>query len=383
MQLVLPTTLRKRDKVTDENLSPLAHGSFVEERLKSWLKALAVAVQQKFDLSQATIPPFEKFALWFGIGASAVFVSAVVNVAITKYFFFPTIQKQISKSGKDLAQGSDPGNSSAQLDPGGSKPALVMVIDRPKAEQFNQILKRNLFNSEQKEEVVKDSSVQSICTPIKSDLPLKFTGVIFGGTKETSLVLLESISTKQADTFIVNDIVPGEAKIVDIQRDKVFFFRGSAGCPEYLDLQQPEAIKKRVPNLARSHSSGSSSNSNKAYEFSEAGFARSRDGSITADRRWVDKALTGDFAKTLQDAKASPNLVNGEVKGFVLTRIRPDSVYEKMGFQDGDVVEQINGIDLNDAARAIQTLNSLKNENAIELNVKRNGVTVPLKIQVK
>ena len=44
---------------------------------------------------------------------------------------------------------------------------------------------------------------------------------------------------------------------------------------------------------------------------------------------------------------------------------------------------KVFGIDLNDAGRAIQTLNSLKNENSIELNVKRNGVAVPLKIQVK
>jgi general secretion pathway protein C len=134
---------------------------------------------------------------------------------------------------------------------------------------------------------------------------------------------------------------------------------------------------------SRSPSSAPQAGAAGAYEFTESGFARGREGNIVADRRWVDKALTTDFAKTLQDAKASPNLVNGEVKGFVLTRIRPDSVYEKMGFQDGDVVEQINGIDLNDAARAIQTLNSLKNENAIELMVKRNGVAMPLKIQVK
>lgn len=292
-------------------------------------------------------------------------LSAAANIFITKYILFPQL-KQI-KQAKDSFSG----------------PTLVFVVERPKSDDFNGILKRNLFNSEQKEEVVKDANLQAVCSAVKSDLPLKFTGVIFGGTNDTSLVLLESSATKQSDTFVLNDFVPGEAKIVDIQRDRVLFVRGNTGCPEFLELQQPEVAKKRVPNLARSRSAKSQGAGGAAYDFTESGFARERDGNIVADRRWVDKALTSDFAKTLQDAKASPNLVNGEVKGFILTRIRPDSVYEKMGFQDGDVVEQINGIDLNDAARAIQTLNALKNENAIELMVKRNGVAVPLKIQVK
>jgi type II secretion system protein C len=337
----------------------------VEQRINSWLKNLTSVVQQKFDLSQATFPPFVVIAKWSIVAVGALVLSAAANVFFTKYVLFPQLKH--NKLAKDEFSG----------------PALVMVVERPKSEDFKEILKRNLFNSEQKEEIVKDSTLQAVCSAVKSDLPLKFTGVIFGGTKETSLVLLESSATKQADTFVLNDFVPGEAKIVDIQRDKVLFVRGSTGCPEFLELQQPEVAKKRVPNLARSRSGAPQAGGGSAYDFTESGFARGRDGNIVADRRWVDKALTSDFAKTLQDAKASPNLVNGEVKGFVLTRIRPDSVYEKMGFQDGDVVEQINGIDLNDAARAIQTLNSLKNENAIELMVKRNGVAVPLKIQVK
>lgn len=341
----------------------------MEQRIRAWTKSFLTSLQQKLDVTNANIPPFSAFAKWFAIGAAGVVASATVNVVVAKYLLFPQI-KAIKRSTDDSASGG---------------PALVTVMERPKADDFKAIVRRNLFNSDQVEETVKDASAsKSQCAPIKSDLQLKFTGVIYGGTKETSLVLLESTATKQADTFIYNDVVTGEAKIVDIQRDKVFFVRGDSACLEYLELQQPEPIKKRVPGVARSHSSGGAGSAGSGnFEFSESGFTRSKDGNITADRRWVDKALTSDFAKTLQDAKASPNLVNGEVKGFVLTRIRPDSVYEKMGFQDGDVVETINGIDLNDAARAIQTLNSLKQENSIELSVKRNGVTMPLKIQVK
>ena len=60
-----------------------------------------------------------------------------------------------------------------------------------------------------------------------------------------------------------------------------------------------------------------------------------------------------------------------------------DSVYEKMGMKDGDVIEAINGIDLNDAARAIQTLNAMRNEGKIEIRMKRDGQTSNLDVQVK
>jgi type II secretion system protein C len=346
----------------------------LEEKLKELTKRFLASVQQKFDLTNATIPPFASFAKWFGVGAAALVLSAAANALVVKYVFFPSIKIAAPKPSGENA----------------SVPALITAFERPKADDFKEIVRRNIFNSEQIEVVTKETGVVTQCNPVKSDLSLKFTGVIFGGTKETSLVLLELTSSKQADTFIFNENVNYpqasiDAKINDITRDKVYLLRNGAACSEYLELQQPEVVKKRVPGVARSQSGGANlaSKSTDPEEYCESGFCRRKGGDIQADRRWVDRALSTDFAKTLQDAKASPNLVNGEVKGFVLTRIRPDSVYEKMGFQDGDVVETINGIDLNDAARAIQTLNSLRQENSIELSVKRNGVNMPLKIQVK
>lgn len=93
--------------------------------------------------------------------------------------------------------------------------------------------------------------------------------------------------------------------------------------------------------------------------------------------------LTSSFAKNLRDAKVSPNLVQGEVKGYVLTQIQPGSVYEKMGFQEGDVIEQVNGKALQDSEGAIQTLNSLKNENTIDVVMDRKGVKTPFKIRLR
>ena len=234
-----------------------------------------------------------------------------------------------------------------------------------------------MFNSEGQ---AADEKKDSGCEIRKSDLPLKFTGVIFGGRADASIVVLESSANKQSDTFFLGEVVPGDAKIVDIERDKVYFERNN--CKEFLELDQPPLPKKRVAGERKRPVSPLPGAVGGENSYKEDGFERSGV-TVAATRQWVEKAITVDFAKTLQDAKASPNQVNGEVRGFVLTRIRPDSIYEKMGMQDGDIIEAINGIELNDAARAIQTLNAMRNENGLEIRMKRNGQSSNLNVQVK
>ena len=91
------------------------------------------------------------------------------------------------------------------------------------------------------------------------------------------------------------------------------------------------------------------------------------------------------MTKVLQDAKARPNMVNGVLKGFELTRIREDSIYEKAGFQNGDIVEEINGIPLKDAASSIRLLQQLKakNVNDIEVRLNRGGSIMDMVISIQ
>lgn len=311
---------------------------------------------QKLDLSNFTIPTAEKMAPWFVSGLSG-FVAASAVGLVAAHQFMPSVK---AFRASDL----------------GPQDPTVFVSDRPTEGEFKTILSRNIFNSEGG--TVEDKK-DSGCDVKKSELPLKFTGVIFGGRPEASIVVLESTTTKQADTFLLGEAVPGDATIADITRDKVFFERNN--CREFLDLEQPELPKKRVAGEKRRTAKPSAAAAGENV-FREEGFERNGN-VIAADRRWMEKAITVDLSKTLQDAKASPNTVNGEVKGFVLTRIRPDSVYEKMGLQDGDVICAINGIELNDAARAIQTLNAMRNESRLEVCVMRNGQRSNLDVQVK
>jgi general secretion pathway protein C len=317
------------------------------------------AKQGKLEVGDLAFPSVEQSLPWIAAFLGGFLLAAVVGWGAA-FQLMPQARR-----GKIPA--------SAQADA-----ANVELPIHPDMSQFEMITRRNLFDSSG---VGASDQKSDVCAPTKSGLPLRLKGVIFGGTSETSLVLLESQSTREVDSFILGETVPGNAKISEITKDRVYLVQGP--CPEYLDVDQPEQFKPRIADLSkRTQNAVAAGDSSKTADFSEDGFERRGD-TVNVDKQWIEKTVTVDFAKTLQDAKATPNMVGGQVKGFLMTQIRSDSVYEKLGIQNGDVVRSINGIELNDAARAIQTLQAMRTETQLELTFEREGKTVTRKIHVK
>lgn len=235
------------------------------------------------------------------------------------------------------------------------------------------ILKRNLFNIEGTLPDATDT-VESACgaESKKSSLAFKVTGIIFGGNSKSSIALIQSTSDSKDSVYKLGDTIVGNTKITDITSNRVYI--ASQSCPEYFELTYPE-----IPKSTRS-TKNKNGRSNVAY--SEAGFERI-DNTTNVTKQWVNDVLTNKLSTTLEEARAVPFLVGGQVKGFSLSQIVPNSVYEKLGLKNGDVVSSINGIDLNDAARAIQTLNSLRNETKIDIEILRDGQPVNLKVNIQ
>lgn len=248
------------------------------------------------------------------------------------------------------------------------------------------ILDRNLFNSEGKlGDMVEESSPSRIPTGalVKSDLPLDLKGVIFAGDPFNGLAMIENTQNKRMKSYIVGDIVVENAKLVEIYESRVILERN--GGREYIEQKPFELTRSR----RRAQPGGSAAGIGRIASrpppdaYKEVGF----------ERQGTDIRLTEEFkrnllapdnmAQVLQDAKAEPNMVNGELKGFRLTRIREGSIYEKAGFQNDDVVEEINGIPLRDAAGAIRLLQQLRDAKEIEVRVLRGGVTQDMTISIQ
>ena len=94
--------------------------------------------------------------------------------------------------------------------------------------------------------------------------------------------------------------------------------------------------------------------------------------------------LTGQqLSRVLVQAAALPYYEDGQLSGFKLMAIDAGSIYDKVGFKDGDIVTSVNGQRLSDVGRTIQLLHSLKGANMAQVTYRRGGADRSLTLEVQ
>ena len=312
---------------------------------------------------------------WKGllVAASVGFLCATVATVVCNHLIFPDTEKALRAAGQKRHSGGDIGKEKLSLD---------------KAD-YQLIIGRNIFNKEGKtgeeEEVTEEAEEEKYTgsDAVKTSLPLKLMGTIFGGDPFSGIALIQDSSKNSLNSFFVGDMLQADAKVIEIHREKIIIQRGERR--EYLELEKKElATGRRV----RKQKSGpvqkvpAYATDAPPESYKEEGFERAGS-NIVMSSDFRQKLLTVDFAKILQDAKAEPHLVNGELSGFKLTRIRQDSIYQKSGLQNGGAVKEINGVSLIDTAQAIKLLNSLRGENELEVRLERSGSIQTINLQIR
>ncbi|MBC7530028.1 MAG: hypothetical protein H7318_00510 [Oligoflexus sp.] len=250
------------------------------------------------------------------------------------------------------------------------------------------ILERNIFNSGGKvgDSIDGPAKAKASDKVLRTDLPLTLSGVIFSGDPFNGLAMIEVGSNKKVTSYMIGDKIQDDAVLYQVWDDRIIIERG--GGREYLELKKFEIVSSRLKKPSsvtpiKGDKLDALATKAPGTDFKEDGFERKAN-SIQLTEEYKRNLLSPDnLTKVLQDAKAEPNVVGGQLQGFRLTRIRENSVYEKAGFQNGDIIEEINGIPLRDAGGAIRLLNQLRNEKEIEVRLNRSGAVSNMAIQVK
>lgn len=92
-------------------------------------------------------------------------------------------------------------------------------------------------------------------------------------------------------------------------------------------------------------------------------------------KKEIDNALT-NLSDLATKARIVPSFKNGVPNGFKLFSIVPDSLYAKIGVQNGDVIRRINGYEMNSPDKALEIYQKLRDANRIEIEVERRGDTI-------
>ncbi len=217
------------------------------------------------------------------------------------------------------------------------------------------IVDRNLFNTKGTPVAVSPKTV-NVEGLQQTSLNLKLWGTVTGEKEETFAVIEES-GTRQQNLFRVGDTVQ-EAMVKLILREKVVL--NVKGKDEILELEKAVASKGRTFR--------SPSQSAAASRIRQP--ARTR--RITIRRSQIDSALQ-DVNKLISEVNIKPHFQDGQPDGLMLSRIRPNSIFMRMGLRNGDIITGVNGNNIQSVQDVIGFYENLKTAERLNLQMKRGG----------
>jgi len=249
------------------------------------------------------------------------------------------------------------------------------------------ILRRNVFNSSlgdlsetpiaMPELPLEDLPPEDVETPCKGSLRLIGT-VVIPGELERSLAAIVG-SDQKAGLHRGGADVEGW-KIRAIHSDGVvlqssaglcrlamFEVDGAASAP----LQQKPALGRAQ---SRRNAAGPQSDRNAGLsdEEMEEGIERINDSNFNLSRSLLNKVLD-NAGKLIGIAAVRPKIENGQSVGMEMGGVRPDTLLTKIGLQNGDVLESVNGQSLSSPDAALGAYTTLRTADKFNLSIRRGG----------
>jgi general secretion pathway protein C len=109
----------------------------------------------------------------------------------------------------------------------------------------------------------------------------------------------------------------------------------------------------------------------------DAAISKVSDTQYTVKRAFVDKLL-GNQAELMRAARIVPHEENGQVVGVKLYGIRRNSLLGKLGIQNGDLLKNINGMNMGSPDSALEAYSKLRSATDLNVAVTRRGQDMSL-----
>ncbi len=210
--------------------------------------------------------------------------------------------------------------------------------------------------------------------PVRSSLRVKLLGTLLAGLPEYSVASIQDVVTLKSQTYMVGDTVQ-TAEILEIERARVIVLHNNRR--EYIDGTPGDGsavayAPPPMPVVPAVRAAGGDAPPSVALGTTIKPIGENE---YEIPRAEIDKTLS-NLNDVAMQARIVPAFKDGVAQGFKLFSIRPDSIYTKIGIQNGDVIKRINGYDLNSPEKALEIYSKLKEASRIDIEVERNGAAV-------
>lgn len=265
------------------------------------------------------------------------------------------------------------------------------------------VVERNLFGSK--------PGSNSLAAPLPEDLeleetslPIKLLGTVAAADPSVSTAAVSDTTTRKHQILRVGDFLEGrdDVRVSAIERKRIVLQHGLRMEELVLDEEElrapaPRAETKRRPNRRRRTAVGrpgdrsrarrsaerledrvrelesdlSGRNTGLAAQIGALAQAADADGS----RNSGDAASRSAAADIFSQARMLPMYENGQVSGLEFSAIEANSVFEKAGLQNGDIVTEVNGVAINSVAATSRVLTEFGTAKDYNITVRGpNGV---------
>ena len=201
--------------------------------------------------------------------------------------------------------------------------------------------------------------------PVKTSLRAMLIGTIVAVPTDFSLAVIQNDEIKETSVYGIGDRLMNVAVVLSIDRGRVVVMNESEHRREYLD-DTPGTGLVNLATTAMPPPGG---------PLNPGGIKELAPNNYKVPRSELDNAIA-NMSDLATKARIVPSFKNGVANGFKLFSIVPDSLYAKIGIQNGDVVRRINGYDINSPEKALEIYQKLQTANHVDVEVERRGETV-------
>jgi general secretion pathway protein C len=250
---------------------------------------------------------------------------------------------------------------------GDGLPGKAVPVALTGTSDYRSIVEGNIFNSKMRgkqpePEKFQEAAPEPTAPKVPLNMTLIGTAVGHGGA---SYAIIEDTKTKEQLLYRVGDLLVDEATIARITRNRVEIRHGKE--MEVLEVSlNPEEAKagaQPAPVSSAPVVPKGTPGSNVRQ------LSRNR---WVLDRREVESAVD-NLPQLLTKARIIPNFTEGKPDGFRIFAITEDSLYSKIGLQNGDILHRVNGIEVKDPQNFMKVFEQLKDETSITVDLVRNN----------
>ncbi|MBF0441992.1 MAG: PDZ domain-containing protein [Oligoflexales bacterium] len=211
------------------------------------------------------------------------------------------------------------------------------------------------------------------CSANCNSLDFRILGVISSDNQDKGIALIKSKSTGKVTACKVGGKISAKATLSKVENRYVDivigqkFYRIRVGSEEIMPITMDESIRAKAveQNILR-----------------EDGFEKVGD-IIKVSSAFKESLINEKLSSIMDQASTQPFIRDGKLVGFIIGDIEKNSIYEKLGLVDGDIIIDINNKPINDTALAIKTLNELKFTTNAVFTIIRDGREKKISIEVQ